>query len=63
MQTYQIRLQPWECDVIKDCSRAYVNSYRLCNNETKSRPYAPERTQEEIDEKDNRLIQARKNRG
>ena len=61
-QLYKIELDDFECDIIKQCSRAYVDSYRTNNNTTNPAPYAPVRTQEEVDAKDQRLLDQRNKR-
>ena len=52
---HNIELEEYEIMTIKQCSNAYVNSYRRHNDTTNPAPYAPLRTQKEVDEKDERL--------
>lgn len=55
-QLNKIELEEYEINLIKQCSNAYVNSYRKNNDTINPAPYAPLRTQAEIDAKDERLM-------
>lgn len=55
-QLHKVELDDFEIQMIKRCSVAYVNSYRKNNDTINPPPYAPLRTQEEIDAKDERLM-------
>ncbi len=63
MQVYRVKLERWECDIIKQCSQSYVASFMTNRNTFNPAPYQPARTQDEIDAKDDMLLARRKNRG
>lgn len=62
MKVYEVKLEGFECDVIKACSAAYTYSYRINNNTINPAPFSKIRTQEEIDKKDDYLLNLRNQR-
>ena len=57
---HKVELESFEIELMKQCSSAYVNSYRANDNTINACPFAPLRTQEEVDAKDDRLLRQMK---
>ena len=59
---YKIELESFECDIIKQCSSVFVQSYRLNDKTNNPAPFEPLRTQSEVNAKDERLLKMKQDR-
>ena len=61
-QNKSIKYQPFEIDLLKECAQYYVSAFYEFNDTITPPPYAPVETKEEIEERNNRMIEQTKAR-